>query len=234
MRYPVLTESRCRELAEQLVSGTRPAIDASVQWAVVGDDLDLDVAPIARAAQQITEGAFEWTDPDKDRYEGKAAVVLYEILSPLPPEIIDDRGFWAYLAIRHFWDFIAWREELPFAKGNYLKYVDAKAPTESVLTRMFMRAQALHDANGVALAGAIPKATDFWRSHIIRVRTGTAPHVATAFARRQLDSRLRSTPLRMSARRLNRLWSNLVPYVYGDEEAEAVIGGVWTQSTSES
>lgn len=229
MRYPVLAPHKCRELAQQLIEGKRPAIDAAVQWTVVGDDVDLDLRPIEELANRITEDALNWTDPDRDRYEGKVAIDLYEVLSSLPPEVLDDRGFWCYLAIRYFWDFIAWREEGPFADGNHLKYVDAASPTESVLPRMFVRAKAVRGSMGAHLAGGIPKATDFWRSHVVRVRTGTAPVVASVLAAKQMENRLTVTPLRATARKLNRVWSNVVPYVFDEGEARELIDGLWPE-----
>lgn len=233
MRYPVLAPHKCRELAQQLVEGKTPAVEAAVQWSVVGDDADLDLGAVEDIARRITEQALEWTDPDRDRFEGRVSIHLYQVLSTLPPEVLDDRGFWCYLAIRHFWDFIAWREEGPFARENYMKYIDAASPTESVLTRMFMRARAVRGPVGAHLAGGIPEATDFWRSHVVRVRTGWAPPVASALAQRQLEDRLTVKPLRATARRLNRMWSNIVPYVYDDEEARGLIDSLWPTAGSD-
>ena len=49
-----------------------------------------------------------------------------------------------------------------------MTYVDGGK--ECVPFRMFLRAQAIRQEDDYSLAGALPKATDFWRSHVIRVQ----------------------------------------------------------------
>lgn len=229
MRYPTLTRSKCSHLADQLIVGQDPAIAPHVNWVGTGDEIHL--APLAEAAERITAAAHAWSDSDRDRFEGKESETLRAALSAVPTEVLDDRGFWRFLSIRYFWQYIAWREEGPFSKGNYLKYVDAATNTESVLPRMYLRAQALGgDAN---LAGAVPYGTDFWRSHVIRVRTGTAPAVTRALARRQAEDRLMTDPLRHAARRLNRVWTNVVLHIYDESEAAEIVDHVWSDGDDE-
>jgi hypothetical protein len=88
---------------------------------------------------------------------------------------------------------------------------------------MYLRAAAVGGAEHVALAAGLSNATDFWRSHIIRVRTGTAPAVARELVRSQQAARLTTTPLRDLARGLNRSWSNSVPQILSEEEAKKLI-----------
>ena len=228
MRYPVITASKCAELARQLVDGLEPAVDSNTEWSGVGDDIDLE--PIASAARDIMGDAREWTDRDRDRFEGKACMRLYEALSSVPTEVLDDRGFWRYLGLQYFWEFIAWREVGPFANGNHLRYVDAASATESVLTRMYLRAQAVGGTSHGEIAGAIPHGTDFWRSHVLRVRTSSAPALTRSFASKQVHSRLGTDTLRDVARRLNRLWTNVVLHTYNDDAAKEVIDGLWPDS----
>lgn len=229
MRYPILTGSKCAELANQMAAGQEPAVEPHVAWVGHGDDPPL--AEIEEVAMQITQQAREWADSDRDRFEGKAAVELAEVLQAIPPEVLDDRGFWRYLALRYFWDFIAWREEGAFARGNHLKYVNAGTNTESILPRMFVRARAV--AEDPELAGGIPKGTDFWRSHVIRVRTGSAPSVARAFVAKQARHRLQTSALRETARRLNRSWANLVLHLYDNGEASVLIDSIWSDEEDE-
>lgn len=224
MRYPVLTNSKCSELATQLVGGQEPAVEPHVNWIGQGEELNLE--PIEEVARKITEEARAWADSDRDRFEGKVSKLLYEVLSRVPTQTLDDRGFWRFLSLRYFWDFIGWREEGPFSKGNYLKYVNAATNTESVLPRMYLRAHAL--GGDADLAGAVPYATDFWRSHVIRVRTGAAPAVTRALAERQAADRLMTGPLRQAARRLNRMWTNIVLHIYDGSEAKEIVDGVWS------
>lgn len=225
VRYPVLTGSKCAELSAQMVAGIKPTIEPHVVWTGAGEELNFTA--VEAFARQMTREAADWTDPDRDRFEGKAAVELHKVLSDFPIHVLDDRGFWRYLSLKYFWEFIAWRERKPFGKGNYLKYIDATSSTESVLPRMFLRASAIGGPPYGQLAAAIPHSTDFWRSHVLRVRTAAAPPLARAFARRQAESRLSTDPLRAAARRLNRTWTNVVLHVYDDEEAENLVSRLW-------
>ena len=222
MRYPVLTLSACRNLADQLRAGDDPAIEPHVAW--VGQGIDVDLARIRRAAQQLSE-AVSSRPPggDRDRIEGRMSRVLFGALEDVPVEVLDDPGFWRYLSLRYFWEFIAWREKGPFAKGNHMKYVNGENPTEGVLTRMYLRVSAVGGLKHAELAGAVPRSTDFWRSHVLRTRTATAPPVARALAEMQRDDRLTTPDLRRFARALNRTWTNVLLNIYTDDEARSLI-----------
>ncbi|MEX0826152.1 MAG: hypothetical protein WD184_05320 [Acidimicrobiia bacterium] len=225
MTYPVLTGTKCAELARQLLQGTSPAIEAFADWVGVGPEVDL--GPIERAAALILAEMTSAGDSDKDMFEGRYCVLIHDALAAVPIEIRDDRGFWRFLALKYFWPFIKWREAEAFERENHLRYVDAASSTESVITRMHLRAAAVGGQEWARLAGGIPKSTDFWRSHILRVRTCTAPPVARAFASRQMDERL-STPLvRQVARRVNRTWTNVELHLYDDDEARDLIDDLW-------
>lgn len=221
MRYPILTRSRCQDLAAQLAQGSKPAIGPHVIW--MGSDEEIDLDPLQDVAEKTMKRIVRSDITDRDRFEGTVSVDLYRVLEPLPGEILDDPGFWAYLSLGLFWDFIAWREEGPFSRGNHLKYVDGQSSTESVLNRMFLRAASIGGEPFKDLPGAIPKGTDFWRSHILRVRTGTVPPVTRALVRSHRDGRLPTGDLRDLARRLNRTWANVTLYGYDDVESDMLI-----------
>ena len=88
-----------------------------------------------------------------------------------------------------------------------------------VLTRMYLRMAALGGSQHVALAACLPQATDFWRSHVLRVRTGCAPALVRAMVEGQRNARLRTDDLREFAKRVNRTWSNVLLDLYTQEEA---------------
>ena len=227
MTYPSVSITACSEIAQLRIDGVDATVDPRVEWLGTGPAIDL--ADVEAVAVEVEEMAREWTDPDRDRLEGKASASLYGALVRLPTEVLDDRGFWRFLALAYFWSFIAWREEKPFANGAHLKYLDARSNTENVLTRMYLRAQSVEDVSGIVTA-SITQATDFWRSHVIRVRTGTAPPLARAFARRQATDRLTTDPLRATARRINRTWSNVVLDLYDEDEATEIVTSAWPRT----
>lgn len=171
---------------------------------------------------------------DPDQVEGAGAALLYEALEKVDPAALEDPGFWRFLSvgIKDFFEFIRWREEKAFGRGEayWAKYVDGTKPMECVLTRMALRIEALGGRGDSKrqyreLAGAIPKATDFWRSHVIRVGTNASPALVRAFARMQLDptTRLGTKPLRKFAKTVNRVRTNVVFRLYDDAEADACL-----------
>ena len=222
MRYPYLTLSACREIARQLLAGDDPAVDSRAEW--VGQGVDADLSRITRAAEQLSEATRNCRPGgDRDLIEGRMSKVVYEALECVPAEVLDDPGFWRYLSLQYFWDFIAWREEKAFANGNHMKYVDGEKSAECVLTRMYLRMAAVGGPEHAGIAGGIPKSTDFWRSHVLRVRTGTAPPLARALAVMQRDNRLATQDIRELAKALSRTWTNVLLNIYTDEEARSLI-----------
>ena len=172
------------------------------------------------------------TDAAREQCEAEAAPLLHHALCDVDVEVLDDPGFWRFLSLDLFWDFIRWREAKAFGRGNYLRYVDGRSSNECVLTRMYLRAAAVGGLPFAEYASVLPKATDFWRSHVVRVRTGTAPSLVRAFVDMQRQRRLPTDPLRQFAKALNRTWSNVVLSIY-DDEAQALVEEIRRQVLSE-
>ena len=181
VRYRSLSESLCRDLVRELLANGQPLIQGTdqgtgsrvVDWGLIRDTSEWMKGQIETA---------EWKH--RDPTEGRLAIRLHQALDHVDPEVLDDAGFWRYLGLRYFWEVIRWREPHAF-KGpdtseKAIRYVGAIKPIESVLTRMYLRAVALgtsaaQPGDEGRLAYALPAATDFWRSHVTRVRTATAP-----------------------------------------------------------
>lgn len=226
MRYRTLSLQECRRFARELMAGETPDISVISE----GDGENLDMKPILSAAEE-TVGLIADKTTDRDRVEGEAAVLLYDSLAGVPFAALDDPGFWRYLSVGlDFWNFIAWREHGARKKGDkfFLKYVDGKKPTECVLPRMYMRVLALGARDDPKeqfreLAPALPSATDFWRSHVVRVQTAASPAVVRAFARMQRERRLMTEDLRKFAKDISKVRSTVVLSTYDDGEADTFI-----------
>lgn len=228
MRYPTLTVQATQALAAQRLAGRSTDAAARVHWMGRGDDIDLTA--IGATASSILKDLDDFQGGpdarDLDRFEGHAAGPLHRVLCPLPAECLDDPGFWRYLTVEDFWAFVVWREHSAFESGDYGRYrhyIDGNNPTECVLFRTFLRGRLTEDRGTYDLAYAVPFGADFWRSHILRVKAGSAPTIARAFARSHAHDRLATDELRTLARALNRTWTNVVPYTYDDDEADALI-----------
>lgn len=226
-RYPTVPRGTSIQLAaEFLRSGVRHLRSDEIQWQGAGPEVDLaDWQRFAAVVPRLIEKyEDEHGDKDRDLLEGQLAGYLHRSLRGLPAQVLDDPGFWRYVTFVDLWPFVVWRETERFDKGpnTYIKYVDAINPTECVATRMFLRGHAVRDRDDYSLA-VMPKATDFYRSHVLRVSVGSAPPVARAFARQHKTERMATDQLRDFARRLNRHATNLVLPILTDDEAAALI-----------
>lgn len=229
MRYKSLSESLCRELVKDLLARRQPSIHGADQG--TGDHA-VEWGEIRAAAEWMKQQIETAESKDRDRTEGRLAIRLHQALNHVDPAVLDDAGFWRYLALRHFWDVIRWRQPHAFrgpeTSEKAIKYVDAIKPTESVLTRMYLRAVAVgmneaQPGDEGRLAYALVAATDFWRSHVIRVRTATAPPVVRAFVRRQERERMSTDRLREFAKAINRTWTNVQLNEYDETEAARLL-----------
>lgn len=230
MRYPTISTTKADELVQQLVLGRRPAIEAEVSWVGTGDEVDL--GPLDEAVRRMTARWVEFLGSEDggqpEEFEGLVAGELHRALRDLPIETLDDPGFWRYVSLAKLWWFIEEREAGPISRGNHMKYIDGLKPAECVPLRMFLRAQAIRDGDDYDLASSMKRATDFWRSHVIRVRTGGAPPVARSFTRLQVEKQMPTTPeLRPLARRLNRLWANVVPDRLDESDADELMAELY-------
>ncbi len=230
MRYPTISLSATDDLVKALSAGHSPAIGPAVSWVGAGDDIDLAALDATIESMKAAWLRFLGSDDGgkPEEFEGIVAGDLHLALRDLPVETLDDPGFWRYVAVAKLWWFIEDREEGPIARGNHMKYVDGLHPAECVPLRMFLRAQAIESGDDYSLASSMRQATDFWRSHIIRVRTGSAPPLARSFTRLQADKQMPTSPeLRPFARRVNRLWSNVVLDRLDEDEADELMNELY-------
>ncbi|MEP1123395.1 MAG: hypothetical protein ABJH68_05835 [Ilumatobacter sp.] len=233
MRYPILTRSTTESLAREMVAtGFAPNWELERTW--VGSGQEVDLGPLGAAMADMRE-TFESRDPkavndSPEAFEGRFAGDVHRALRDLPIEALDDPGFWRFLSLVDFWWFVAIREAPAIGRGNVMTYVNGGK--ECVPFRMFLRAQAIRRDDDYSLAGALPKAADFWRSHVLRVKTGTAPPLARSFARLQKEKLMVSDDVRPFARRINRLWSNIVFQEWEDDDCDKLLAGLYAEMHS--
>lgn len=226
MRYPTLNAGQTDELVRQLIKGEETSIHTVALWRGDGETIDLD--DLEDAIYDLRERLKEiGEDPaltsDKDPFEGEVAAKVFPFLNAVPIEVLDDLGFWRYLSVRYFWWFVSWRESGPIESGNVATYTSANRNTEQIPLRLYLRAKAIQNGDDLTFASTLEKSTDFWRSHVIRVRTGTAPKVARAFVSMQKETHLPTETLREYARRLNRTWTNVNLNLLTEDQAEDLI-----------
>ena len=226
MRYRTLGKAICQQMATDFVAGRHVSIDARA--GSEGSGTDVDEQSLTEILDQYRTELESNSPKDNELFEGRLAAALFGWFDSLPIEVLDDPGFWRYVSLRHFWWFIEWREAEPIAKGNFNNLVDATLPAEHIPLRLYLRAKAVAEGEDASLAGEIPKSTDFWRSHITRVRVASAPAMARAFAEmkrdeKALDSPLKTERLRRVAKRVNRMWSNVRLDMYDSVESKELM-----------
>jgi hypothetical protein len=190
---------------------------------------EIDLAPLGQLTEMISSqmrglGGDDATDANREKLEGAVAGDVHRAIGKIPVEILDDPRFWRYVAVRYFSEFIAWREKDALKTGGIAKYFTAAESYESIPLRIFLRAQAVKsDNDSYELTEAIPRGTDFWRSHILRVRTGRATGLTRSFVELQRDDRLKTKPLRELAKLVNRMWANVVLTEYSKPQAKSLL-----------
>jgi hypothetical protein len=226
MKYPTIPNGDLAKAVSQLRAG-QASIDGLVKLVGRGAEPDLpDVAAVSEEMKSALNDFLNGPHPnDQDSFEGAQSRLVYELLGGMETHILDDPGFWAWVSLCHFWWLVTWREGHAFEKepAKWLLYIDGTRPAECVLLRMFLRGQIAAHAGDPALASCLPRATDFWRSHITRVSTGRKPEIAAALIRSQANDKLTTDPLRRFARRLNRMSTNVVLETYDKADADALI-----------
>ncbi len=227
MRYPTISPGRTSELALEFVESGHRDPSAEVLELEVRESGEMpDLVELSVRIEEEREQFLTTGSEDRDQVEGRIAGIVHGALSGMPTSVLDDPGFWSYLSLAHCWSFIVWRQQAAFQSGDpakFMRYVDGTSATECVMFRTYLRGQIALKADSYELASAMGRATDFWRSHIIRVGTGAAPAVAQAFIADQARDRMKIDDVRAFARRLNRAASNVVfPYL-GETDAQRLI-----------
>jgi hypothetical protein len=240
MRYPILSTKDALAFATQVTNDTKTANSVAAaafcaEYAgslstIGGTDskpIDLSlIEMVAAEAERIARSPEMATATSREieRVEGELCGPVHAALCVHPIEVLDDQRFWRYLAVRYFGEFIVWRESKALTNGNISKYFVASSGVESLPLRLYLRGQAVISSSATyELASAVPAGTDFWRSHVLRVRTGRANPLARSFAEMQSKERLTTTPLRQLARLINRMWANVLLSEYEARDSTKLI-----------
>lgn len=239
-----LSGSRPEDVSAWWMADLYGDLSAHVKWWGDGADLDESVFEEAREEVESLVNGGDTEGLDSDQTEGKAACRLYRAVeyARVQTPILDDPGFWRYVVVAHMWNFTVWRErQAAFSAvagsedaaagplNRFKPYIDGRMSTECLPTRMHLRVKALGGLEYGHLAWAVSGGTDFWRSHVLRVKAGEHPPLVRAMVKRQAETstRLPTGALRVFAKELNRTLVNLVPGLLNDEAADGLVGELW-------
>jgi hypothetical protein len=231
-RYPTISKSDLYPVASRLLRGESIDWDNEtiVVWQGSGSPIGLEDfdALCQTFDEELAEHrqSLKGKDQRHDVLEGKISGRLHHELSKLSVQILDDPGFWRYLALKNFWNYILWRHSETFEEGNPAKYgvyIDGTDAEEAIPVRLYIRGHIALDGGIYDLASSDTDADgDFWRSHITRVRTWIYPSLARALVKSHKTKRM-TNELREFAKRMTRRRASLVLTAYDDADAAALI-----------
>lgn len=218
MKYPVVSPSEGREALVNYREGKTPVL--AITWTGEGDNMSL-------AAERAIKGKIIdiWKSSQAKRvskskqredFEIAACRPFRDFINTLPVEVMMDPGYWTYLSMEYFLDIITWRHPGNSDLGNF-----GIIPTrlqESLLGRLYLRADLVQGTNLVEIEGQ-----DLWRSHVLRVKIGNSPSMASAFLTSVSDLDLSLHVFRDLAKRLTALRSNVCYEVIDDEAAKFIV-----------
>jgi len=208
---------------------------------------EIDFTAVETVVDELNERLARTEDSDQrlEALEAEFSTRVHVAIGTLPMDALGDVEFWTYLAVRFFWRFIQRRQRssLPFAMSGKTKSSATddgdgreKLPVARYLIgkdhyqiplRMFLRAQAVDGSDGFISRNPIPDGTDFWRSHVLGVRTSAYPAWARAVVAAQSREGLDIRGQRASAKRVNRIRANVSMALHSDAEAVAIVDSLW-------
>ncbi len=183
----------------------------------------VDLGSLEDVVEKIGSQIISWGSKNKDDLEGRVSGLVHAALKDLPIEIQDDPAFWQYLSVKYFLPYVLWRESGSVESGTLVTYLNASRNSEQIPLRLFLRGSIAGPDEGYKLAFAAQRATDFWRSHLVRVTVGTFENLARRIIREQADSAMSTSILRAFAKIINRQGSNTELYVLEAAECDEVV-----------
>lgn len=253
MSYPILTARAADAVAKSIKDGD---LTTDEQWArhiVLSDgpvfdhaDLDLTARQHQRQwAEEVSERQSKGQTADEYLLEAFMASRLHATLSGQPIDVLQDMGFWRYLALFPYRWFLQGREGGPGGLdfkpqdyGGVQTKPDGKesnsSPKYQLLLRTFLWGKTAYDASESdpyrratmvnETGGAV---ADVWHSHIVRVQLGQLGRLPHAFLDSICDdppanSAHKETGARPVEKRLTRMKHTVLFDMYDLDEARAV------------
>jgi len=135
----------------------------------------------------------------------KPAVKFFEAI---PTDAKFTPGFWSYLSFE-LCEVIEWRYPPNDKEGWAKNFVSSHSPSDFIdgfLPRIIVRGLIASDSSkALSLSGQ-----DFWRSHILRVKTGFSKEMSIAFAEHVVETSMTVAQQRILAKKIRSTRSNVI------------------------
>lgn len=161
----------------------------------------------------------------KDELEALLAVDFKTNIDKLPSRALIETDVWRYLAAVEMFDFISWRDGVN-CKMTSFGAVNDNPGFDCVPLRMYLRIRILQDGmvEGDDLNElATFQGTDFWRSHVLRVKLGQEPRLIRRFMSAISDDQLNTNEVRRLAKILSRFSTNLTLESMSDDGLDELV-----------
>jgi len=164
-------------------------------------------------------------EPGKEKvfgdFEQRALEVCVQFFDGLPDECKFEPGFWTYLSWRCA-DVIAWRYPVNEKKGwvdNFFARYSASDFINAFIPRLVVQGLITRGDSARSFRGQ-----DFWRSHVLRVKTGFSKEVSNGFANIAKNESVNTEDARIIAKKVRAIRSNVIFEALDKPQAEILVG----------
>jgi hypothetical protein len=224
MKIPTLTQVEVNEFVEARRNGRvyEPEIgfvgtESSINESLISEFVD-EVSQIldevkgdSSSSQERLIGLFE-------RNLTKPAVKFFD---SLPTEAKFTPGFWSYLSFK-LSGVIEWRYPPNDKEGWAKNFVASHSPSDFIdgfLPRIIVKGLiASESPTALSLSGQ-----DFWRSHILRVKTGFSKEMSIAFAEHVVETSMPVAEQRILAKKIRSTRSNVIFETLDSSQAAKIL-----------
>ena len=211
MKIPTLSQSEMKAFtdARRVGASYEPEVFYVGSDLILGDELVSGfVEEVKSILSKVTSDTKSSQEMSHSNFEQRLTIVALEFFEKLPPEAKFSPGFWSYVSFK-IADAVEWRYPPNDKEGWSKNFVSSHNPSDFIdglLPRIVVRGLiARGSPKALSLSGQ-----DFWRSHILRVKTGFSKVVSIAFAEHVVNVSMPVSEQRIVAKRIRSARSNVI------------------------
>jgi hypothetical protein len=194
----------------------------------VGSESSLQEDLITRFVDEVHKILDEVTKDTKTSqerlhglFEQALTLPALNFFESLPPAAKFTPGFWSFISFK-IAAAVEWRYPPNDKEGWSRNFVSSHSPSDFIdgfLPRIVVRGLiASNSAKALSLSGQ-----DFWRSHILRVKTGFSKEMSIAFAEHVVDASMPVAEQRTLAKKIRSARSNIIFEALDSSQAAKIL-----------
>jgi hypothetical protein len=211
MKIPTLSQSEMKTFTEARRNGQSydPEIVYVGSDSSLNDDLvSIFVEEVKLALSTVKADTSSTQETLYSNFEQSLTLLSLEFFDALPPEAKFTPGFWSFVS-SEIANEVEWRYPPNNKEGWSKNFVSSHSPSDFIdgfLPRIIVRGLIAKDSDkALSLSGQ-----DFWRSHILRVKTGFSKVVSIAFAEHVVNVSMPVSEQRIVAKRIRSARANVI------------------------